>query len=403
MKKHLFIIAAICMILTSCGKTENSTENVFQKGTGKEIKTSDITETELAKAEKVSDLSDGMTRTSDFLKYSECSDDDELLFYFDILSLSGNNYITVEHSGSEYLLFMYCYSDYGVIMENVNSINKHSDGNTLNLMIDKDTHTLKRHEMYCEPDFSYCRCIVKLDKQYDNVVIDDKSYEKYDGGVINVDKKYGIIDENLNIIVPVIYNQIRNYDIYTYKGVKYETEHQYYRITGVDGNGIMDENYNIIVSPVYSNIYFINDDKFVVMKGKGQTNGIEDYQIGIVDGNGNITHDFIEGFINGSETNFTQNYAGQMIFGRMDGKDYLKGVLDENLNIVIEPVYKDVTVWNTDTENQFYVVENHNEEFAVIDTKGVQKTEFEKSSVYDVQTEYHEKLRNGDKNPYEKK
>ena len=396
MKKYLFIIVTMCMILTSCGRIENNNSgNSSQKGTGKLIKTSDITESELANAETVFDLSDRMTRTSDFLKYSECSDDDELLFYFDILSLSGNDYITVEHSGIEYLLFLYCYSDYGYVMKDINSINKSSDGDTLTLTLDKDIHKTKHTG--CYPDFSYCRCIVKLDRQYNNVVIDDKSYEKYNGGMIIVNEKYGIADENLNIIVPVIYNRIRNYDIYSYKpGVQAETAHKYYHISGVEGNGLTDENYNIVINPVYTNIYFVNDDKFVVMKNKGQTSGIEDSQIGIVDSKGNVIHDFIEGFIDGNEINFTQNYAGQIIFGRMDGKDYLQGVLDENLNIVIEPVYKDITVWNAHTENQFYVVENLNSEFAVMDTKGVQKTEFEKSSVYDVQTAYHEKLRKDD-------
>lgn len=401
MKKYLSVILTICMILTSCGRIENNvSENTSQKETGNLIKTSDITETELAKAKTVFELSGRMTRTSDFPKYSECSDDDELLFYFDILS--GNDYIIAEHSGSEYLIFMYCYSDYGYVMKDINSINKSPDGDTLTLTFDKDIHKTKN--IGCFPDLSYCRCIVKLNKQYENVVIDGKSYEKYNGGMIIVNEKYGIADENFNIVVPLIYDQIRDYNIYNYRAeVQSGTENKYYHISGVDGNGLMDENYNIVINPVYSNIYFVNDDKFVVTKRKGKTNGIEDYQIGVIDSKGNITHDFIEGFIDGGETNFTQNYAGQMIFGRMDGKDYLQGVLDENLNIVIEPVYKDISVWNTTAENQFYVVENRSNEFAVIDAKGVQKTEFEKSSVYDVQTAYHEKLRNGDTNIYGKK
>ncbi len=71
----------------------------------------------------------------------------------------------------------------------------------------------------------------------------------------------------------------------------------------------------------------------------------------------------------------------------------MSGVINEDFEIVIEPKYKDISVWCEENENQFYVVENENEEFAVIDCKGVQQTDFEKTSIYDVQTKYQEKFK----------
>lgn len=387
MKKILVLIASFIM-LTSCGIIDNG--SYAKQGSEKSAETTKTINSEVLNAKKIFDLKDRMTNTADYIKFSEYGDFDEFAAYYDLLMISGNSYIEIENDSGDYLLFVYCYSDYGRVMENVNGINKNYSDNTLALELEKELREFEH--MGCEPDMSYCRCLIKVEEDFDKLTIDGREYTKYDGGRIYVDGKYGMADGEFNIRVPVKYDLIMDFPI---NEPSMENTLMYYRVCTEGGNGIIDENYNTVLSPIYSNIIYLGDGKYILMKRKGESNGIENYQIGVIDSDENVIHDYIDGFIDGGMVNSWNNYARQIIFGRRNGGNYLKGVINENLEIIIEPQYKNISVWCEENENQFYVVENEREEFAVIDWKGIQRTDFEKSSVYEVQTAYHEKLYNG--------
>ena len=112
-------------MLTACGITDNGSYAKQDGGNFEE------TASEIAMAKTIFELKDRMTNTADWCKFSECDDDDEFAAYYDLLVMSGNSYIEVENNGSDYILFVYCYSDYGLIMENVNGIDKKYSDNTL--------------------------------------------------------------------------------------------------------------------------------------------------------------------------------------------------------------------------------------------------------------------------------
>ncbi|MBQ3692905.1 MAG: hypothetical protein II931_06270, partial [Clostridia bacterium] len=112
---------------------------------------------------------------------------------------------------------------------------------------------------------------------------------------------------------------------------------------------------------------------------------------GILNQNEELIHDYIDGFIDGNES--FNNDVHQVVFGRMNGDVYLEGVLDDDLNVIIEPQYTSISVFEIESQkDQFYVVENDKGEFAVIDSSGKQQTEFKAASVYDVQTNYYNSL-----------
>lgn len=387
MKKILVLIASFIM-LTSCGIIDNG--SYAKQGSEKSAETTKTIDSEVLNAKTIFEFKDRMKNTADLSKFSECGDFDEFAAYYDLLMISGNSYIEIENDSGDYLLFVYCYSDYGRVMENVNGINKNYSDNTLALELEKELREFEH--MGCEPDMSYCRCLIKVDEDFDKLTIDGREYTKYDGGRIYVDDKYGMVDGEFNIRVPVKYDLIMDFPI---NEPSMENPLMYYRVCTEGGNGIIDENYNTVLSPIYSNIIYLGDGKYILMKRKEENNGIENYQIGVIDSDENVIHDYIDGFIDGGMVNSWNNYARQIIFGRRNGGNYLKGVINENLEIIIEPEYKNISVWCEENENQFYVVENEREEFAVIDWKGIQRTDFEKSSVYEVQTAYHEKLSNG--------
>lgn len=379
MKKTFLRLMALTLItaaLTGCGSASSKANS----------DSDDIHKTEvynaLANAKTVFDIADYLTKTSNALQYSECEKNDKLMLYFGVLLPVSKKYIIVTQNDEKYILFNYTYSDYGSVISNINGMEKSYGSDNLTIRIDKSIDYVSQEG--CEPLWSDVNCIVKLEQDIDKLIVDEQEYEEYSGGLLYVNGKYGVVDDNMNIIVPIKYDIIRDLD-------SPGSDRKYYFCHDENGSGVLDENYDIMLQPIYSNIFFINDNKFVVMKTKGDNNSLSDYQIGIIDGNENLIHDYIDGFIDGG-LSFNNN-AHQVVFGRMKGEKFLKGVIDDSLNVIIEPIYNDVAVFGSDMPYQFYVVENNKEKFAVIDSSGIQKTEFEGTSVYDVKTKYYESLR----------
>lgn len=379
MKKTFLRLMALTLItaaLTGCGSAPSKANS----------DSDDIHKTEvynaLANAKTVFDIADYLTKTSNALQYSECEKNDKLMLYFGVLLPVSKKYIIVTQNDEKYILFNYTYSDYGSVISNINGMEKSYGSDNLTIRIDKSIDYVSQEG--CEPLWSDVNCIVKLEQDIDKLIVDEQEYEEYSGGLLYVNGKYGVVDDNMNIIVPIKYDIIRDLD-------SPGSDRKYYFCHDENGSGVLDENYDIMLQPIYSNIFFINDNKFVVMKTKGDNNSLSDYQIGIIDGNENLIHDYIDGFIDGG-LSFNNN-AHQVVFGRMKGEKFLKGVIDDSLNVIIDPIYNDVAVFGSDMPYQFYVVENNKEKFAVIDSSGIQKTEFEGTSVYDVKTKYYESLR----------
>ena len=345
----------------------------------------------LADAKCFADVSQYMTLTKDFLKYSECNVAGAFDAYFDLLLLENDKYFVLEKDGETYLVFLYVYEDYGAFLKKVDDVKKVVQGRKLCISVSKE---IKEYEnMGCEPDVSYCGCILKLDRAFDQLMVENREYAPYDGGMIRVMSRYGIVDEKLTVIVPIAYNLITRYPIYVYDHAGADSLRIYYKAIGDQGTALLDEQYHFILQPEYRTIYYVSENCFLVtMQGNGSA-GLADSKMKLVDAKGNALTGEMEGWISDSMSSFTQTYARQLQFSVWDEKDIFCGVLDENLHVVIEPVYKKITTFGSDTEHQFYVVENQAGEFAVFDIRGKQQTEFEKSSVYEVQTAYYNRLR----------
>ncbi len=336
---------------------------------------------QLSEAKTAFDISQLMTAASDSVIYTETDDTQPFMLYFDVLLSSFRSFIITEHNGDKYLIFRYNYSAYGSVLTELNSFEKKMNGDTLELKADITTE--QTEQMGCEPLESNVNCILRLDNDISGLIIDGHDYTPYSGGTLYIGDKVGVLDKDLNITVPVEYDMIRKITGLPDNKVLYHT------YKDGCGGGILDENYNTLLPPEFGNIFYINDNKFIVMK---QDSSVDtNYYILSTDRHGNPTSSFTEGFIDGSETFF--NYAEQVIFGVRDGNRFKYGVIDSDLNIIIEPVYDHISTFEKTAPTQFYVVEDSHENFAVFDSFGTQKTKFEASSVYDVQTAYNESLR----------
>lgn len=377
MKKSRFLVLAsvcFCCLLTGCVTTT-------QANTKREL--TQVEKDMIENARTAYDVAPLMTRTADYLKYSECAQDGGFAMYFDLLG--GDEYTVVSQNGENYLLFYYSFSSYSEEMTAVTQIEQRYDGDILHLTVEKRTKA--SNQRGCFPTGRSARCIVKLEQDISTLYVNEKPFSVYDGGFIRVCDLTGVVDAELNIIVPIEYDMIRDYEVY-------DTDNRYYYTATEHGVGLMDESYQTLLKPQYVNIIFVDDNTFVVGRGPHEDFTLENAAIGIVDRNGNLLHDYIDGFISGDES--FHNDVHQAVFGRMQGGQFLKGVVDDHLNVIIEPKYKAVSVFSFSEKNdRFYVVENLKGKFAVIDSSGKQQTEFVNTSVYDVQTQYYKTLRGG--------
>ena len=368
-KKLLAVAMSATLILSGCN-TDKPTQTTL----------SSVEIERLENAGELSDVSDVIASVMDDVKYSECDDDSNLMMYFGGLACTDHKYYIVSNGGENYVLFRYGHIGNPGDLASIGNITKEYSGNALNINVDPVFNG--KIKIGCFTGSVYANCIVKLDHEIDSLTVNDYEYTKYDGGIVRVGKKYGALDENMNVIVPIKYDILVNFS-------SPGSEHTYYRFSEKGHNGIMDGDFNIILEPQYSNIVFVNDDKFVVMEyntcGDTTSDTSSKYMISAVDRSGNVICGPIDGFIDAAE-NFN-NIARQAIFSRGGNK----GVIDEDLNVIIEPEYD--SIWKEGTDTYIFYVVTKNDAHAVFDTKGVQKTAFENLTAYEVGEKYRNSIK----------
>ena len=175
MKKLLTATIALCLILTGCSGSIKPEE-----------------------AKNVRELRTMMEKTADLPLYSECENDEDLLFCFDLLDV--NEYMKVTSDGSDYLLFNYEKSS----MDAIENIDKIDNGNgELSLNIDVIVNNTTGYG-----SGQKWRVILRLDDDYDHIKADDHELYEYDGGVFDITGGSGLCDKDLNIIIPPIYGLV---------------------------------------------------------------------------------------------------------------------------------------------------------------------------------------------------
>ena len=227
---------------------------------------------------------------------------------------------------------------------------------------------------------------------YSNPNLNEKLVRKFTGGIINENGKYGYIDENMNMTIPAIYNgiyelTINNESLKTATGEKFEIDYSnYVRISNDNGNGIATKQGEILMECQYGNIIYYGYNTFVVTKKVNDT-----WKMGVVDINNNVVIDFIDGFMSQNYFTSTQ-YA---IYSVINNNSY-EGVIDRNLNIILQPIYSDVTMKNIEIGDYYedYFIVERNGKRAVLDKEGNIKIDYCDSSVYNLWNEYEKIVKN---------
>ena len=363
--KVLAVLLTACISLGLAGCKSDDQRNRRNRRdrsdqSNQSTETTPVDTTLLDNAESVYDITSLLTLYEDNILYSECKKDKDIHFYFDILSF--DEYIKVEHNGKEYLLFWYDFSSYGLVGTDVRSIDKTYTGYRLD--VDVNLKTKEYSSGGCFPNQTRCRMIVKMDQQVDYLFVAGVQYHEYDGGEVYVCGRRGVADEDLNFILPPIYEGIEELETF---------EPSYcpmlYRVFRDGKNGVLDSDYNPVLSMSYDNIYYLNEDRFIVSISKDDD--VKNDVIALIDRDENILKQR-KGFLCADTDSNFYCFDGQIEFADPSyGPSWGFGVMDQELNTIIEPVYYSI-FW----VDGYYKVENHDNEVAHFNERGVQTTEF---------------------------
>ena len=237
------------------------------------------------------------------------------------------------------------------------------------LNVDLDIDLEGKQSQGCFPNITKYRLILELEKDFSEINIMGIDYTEYDGGQLIIDDKVGIVDKDLNIKIPFIYSGIYELDEYREKAIG-----KFYRVyLEGQGNGVYDKEYNEVLSPNYSNIYYVDDDRFIAMIFKSEVSSMNDNEIVLIDRDENILKK-MNGFLEPVDTSSMKCCDDQMMY-LLVGDDKLAcyGIIDEELNVIIEAKYNSI-YWMESEER--YKVENKEGEIAFFDSDGNQLTEF---------------------------
>ena len=95
----------------------------------------------------------------------------------------------------------------------------------------------------------------------------------------------------------------------------------------------------------------------------------------------------------------SQNYftsTQYAIYSVINNNNSYEGVIDRNLNIILQPIYSDVTMKNIEIGDYYedYFIVERNGKRAVLDKEGNIKIDYCDSSVYDLWNEYEKIVKN---------
>lgn len=300
------------------------------------------------------------SKSNEFNKINEYNELNELNEYngtmnFDIIeaSLGNNEYFQFEENGQKYIMFKIIegiYSPSTIEIESATITKRKYKNNMLYLDINIDTNT----ETYSVPkgmiidgyNTDSKTFIIKVNDNFKGLIINDKEYSLLSNKVIGTSKGYshsdkcGYIDENGNLSVPVEYDGlfgINTKEIFDDEKNEYvDVDFSNYLIAFKnDKTGIIDKQGNIIIEIKYDKVLTYSKNAFAVTIDNNS-------KIGIVDTNNKLIKGYVDGKI--YDGNSFRKYL--VYFNNSDTQKARKGILDRDLNVILEPIYDDFINYN---------------------------------------------------------
>ena len=331
-------------------------------------------------------------------------------------NLENKEYYEFEDNGKKYIMFKVIegvYAPSNLTITSADITESSYSNNTLYLTIDIETYI---EEIEATPDLiidgfnSDSKLFtMEVEDNFNGLVINNESYSLISNKIIrkntSEETKYGYIGENGEITIPLEYDnlyeidvkEVYDDDINDYIEADFSN---YLRCVKDDKQGIIDKQGNVIISIDYDQIKPYSKDAFAVTIENNS-------KIGIIDTNNQLIKGYVEGGMY-DDIIFGEYYVFSK---RVDGEFIGKGILDRDLNVVLEPIYDDFyynnfTTYNNDgtmnqkyfggengiTFSRDYVVVEKGDQTAILDSDYNFITEFKDLSVYDIKIEYENEL-----------
>ena len=311
-------------------------------------------------------------------------------------TISENEYYTFEDGGQKYILFKIVESVFvpdEIVIESAEITNKeYTEENVLILNIDVKTDITRGYlgeGLKADGKTKDNRFFtLKINNDFTGLIVNDEEYTKFQGGIIHESSsdKYGYINADGNISIPLEYDNISELDdLYYDEETDAQLEIDYSNYLRLykenEGIGIASKDGNILIDCQYDTLLNYGENTFAATKGD-----LENAQLSIIDINGNIIKDYIDGGIFGS-TKIFNKYADISLNGK-------HGVVNRNLETIIPAEYDRILIEtidsdNADVKNQgYYFIVEDDGEYAVMDESGNLVIDFSYSSVYDLINEY---------------
>ena len=223
----------------------------------------------LASASTVAELLPYMTGSDDQRLYSEADKKSSLPRYFDFIDYTKDEYFVAEENGEKYALFYYrLYSSLKSVI-GVDAVEKTyggKDGGDLTLSATVSYFYNEGYHETISPPLSYVRCIVKLDRDIDRLIVDDTVYQPFEGGIMTIGGKMCTVDKELNLRTPPRFDYIEVI-LNTESGETVGINNRYYRCFENGKCGILNNKFELLIEPEYDKIKYFGDGRFLARKG----------------------------------------------------------------------------------------------------------------------------------------
>lgn len=311
-------------------------------------------------------------------------------------ALSDNEYYIFEDNDQKYILFKIVESVYvpdEIVIESADIINKdYNDDNKLDVTIDVKTNITRRQisqAMSSDGKTKDSRYFtLKIDNECTGLVVNGEEYSKFTGGIVHSTStnKYGYINEEGKLTLPVEYDNISELENYYYnEQTNEEVEIDYSNYLKIykenTGTGIALKDGNILIDAIYSSILNFGENTFAVTKGDNNQ-----AQLGIIDINGNIVKEYINGGIFDDSEVFNKYEVISL-----NGKN---GVVNRNLEIIVPIEYDSMDIETSEATNElgkyeeYYFIGKNGDVYTIMDEEANTIIDSSYESIYDLINKY---------------
>ncbi|MDD6401837.1 MAG: hypothetical protein PUG10_09560 [Lachnospiraceae bacterium] len=266
--------------------------------------------------------------------YSDIKDYKKLANVFEVMRYN-QHYAIFTYEGERYLALVYNSEHYQEVPNKINSVKQEYSGDKLTLTLEVD------NKFYSRPyGDTGAKLFIKLDQDFNQLFIGEDEYSEFEGDFVEIDGKVGYVDKNLNVKIPVIYDDVE----------WMEAGDDFYKIKGEGGVGLLNTDKDFVFEAKYFDTAALKNGLYMVEE-EDEVSG--DITINIYNRHNEIlsSYNLGDGYVD--EIFEINNQANFKVKCKKNGI-YYTGLLGDDWEFIIEPSYEDIRVIYTEPQVSGY-------------------------------------------------